>query len=312
MTDHRVRPVLRRVRPCTAWFAAPLVVLVAGCSSAVVGTPVEPGTTAPGTTAPETAGSSGSTSGPRQPDANLIILIVPNHGDQATATPATDPATDPGTDPAPTAMPPGAAETDFASAVAMILGGVEGLPTGALDSSAIYVGALDGRTQLSLELKGATPAQLALASRALVGKWSFALRPVLRGSVDAKACATLQATPEPDRLCDPESGEVLMLGADLGVRPSQVREATDQGAQAGSTLTFSAADARTIATYTAAHVGDRLAITDGRGLITAPTINSPIEGGAMQISGGYSTLRARALVGKLQLAAADVTISSNS
>jgi preprotein translocase subunit SecD len=103
-------------------------------------------------------------------------------------------------------------------------------------------------------------------------------------------------------VCDERTSEVLTLGADLGVRPSRVEDSTTQGEQAAATLTFADAEARAIAEYTGAHVGDRLAVTDGLVLVTAPTIQSAITAGAIVISGGFSASQAHAMVGRLRLA----------
>lgn len=201
-------------------------------------------------------------------------------------------------------------DVDLVGSVAAVLGDVDGLSAEGPDA---YVGGLDGRYRVWMTLPGATSEQLDAARSALVGARKFGLRPVTSGTVDAQACAALRTNPKPDRLCDSELGEVLTLGTDLGVVPTRIlRASTEQGPQSAATLTFDTTDARKIAAYTAAHVGDRLAVTDGLGLVTAPTIQSAITLANIAISGNYSPTQAAAMIGRLQLAALGATISSDS
>ena len=203
-------------------------------------------------------------------------------------------------------------QVDLVASITAVLGDVDELSDAQQDDPDAYVGMLDGRYSVSMTLPDATPDQLHAARRALVGARRFALRPVASGRVDAQLCSSLLAAPEPDRMCDEQTSEVLTLGADLGVLPSRVDDSATQGTQAAAMLSFATADARTIAEYTGAHVGDRLAVTDGLVLVTAPTIQSAITGGAIVISGSFSAPQAHAMVGRLRLATLGATIDVDS
>lgn len=296
MKHERGRRAWHIGRVALGWTVAVIALTVAGCGGMVTATPVgsftvsdigapesEPSTTLTGTGSSTGRSATGSSSA-AQP--NLVVDI-----DVSVTSPAPS-------------------EVDLVTSISSILGDVEELSMPP-DGPDTYVAMLDGRYRVSMTLPGATAQQLDAARRSLVGSRSFALRPVTRGAVDARACAALQTAPKPDRLCDPDTHEVLSLGADLGVAPTRVEETTGQETQA-ATLTFSAADAKAIATFTAAHVGDRLAVADGLVLVTAPTIQSAITGGSILISGNFSTRQAAAMVGTLQLAAVGATISSHS
>ncbi|WP_353647919.1 hypothetical protein ABLG96_13650 [Nakamurella sp. A5-74] len=271
--------------------------VLAGCSSTVAGRSVESGssTVRPSSDTPSSGAPTGSST---QTEYDLELTIVPTEGAGATTrAPGTRTSTVP--------------DTDFVSAVSMVLGGVEGFPASALEAQDVAVGTVDRSTRLWLKVPGATDAQIALARRAVVGAWAFQLRVVISAAVAPAGCSALEYTPKSDRVCDPQSQEVLVLGTALPVLPSSASYEL-QGAVPTATMTFTGAAEETIANYTAAHVGDRLAVIDGRGLITAPTIQSAITGGTIQIAGNYTPAQARSLVGKLHLAAAGVTISSGS
>lgn len=210
----------------------------------------------------------------------------------------------------PPANPP--SQVDLVASIIAVLEDVDELSAVQRDGPDTYVGMLDGQYSVSMTLADATPEQLNAAQRALVGARKFALRPVTSGRIDARLCTSLLAAPERDRMCDERTQEVLTLGADLGALPRRVEDSTMQGKQAAATLTFAAADARTIAEYTGAHVGDRLAVTDGLVLVTAPTIQSAITGGSIVVSGSFSASQAHAMVGRLRLATLGATISVGS
>ncbi|MEJ7651810.1 MAG: hypothetical protein WKF57_22605 [Nakamurella sp.] len=255
----------------------------------------------------------------------LAALVLAGCGGTATGSPATDSrvsaastsATQPNlvldvefSAPSP-ASPP--SQVDLVASITAVLGDVDELSDAQQDGSDAYVGMLDGRYSVSMTLPDATPDQLHAARRALVGARRFALRPVTSGRIDAQLCTSLLAAPQPDRMCVEQTSEVLTLGTDLGVLPSRVDDSATQGTQAAAAaLTFAAADARTIAEYTGAHMGDRLAVTDGLVLVTAPTIQSASTAGSIVISGGFTASQAHAMVGRLRLATLGATINVGS
>jgi preprotein translocase subunit SecD len=60
------------------------------------------------------------------------------------------------------------------------------------------------------------------------------------------------------------------------------------------------ADSREVASVTAANVGKQLAIVVGARVLSAPAINMPIDGGGVQVTGGFSEAQARDLAQQLK------------
>ena len=77
-----------------------------------------------------------------------------------------------------------------------------------------------------------------------------------------------------------------LFGAD-GIASASI--GSDQTGQRVVTITLSPAAARLFGDYTAAHIGDYLAITVDDRVISAPVINSAIPGGSVEISQAGAT-----------------------
>lgn len=119
--------------------------------------------------------------------------------------------------------------------------------------------------------------------------------------VDVAFRPVVQVAPEarpdpPDTLADAD-GTVYRLGPAIGdlTRFEDVR--AEQGEHGGWVvqIELSPDDAREFGEWTTAHVGDQLAIVVDGEIVTAPTVQSPITGGTVQIAGRFTEDEARAL-----------------
>lgn len=89
---------------------------------------------------------------------------------------------------------------------------------------------------------------------------------------------------------------------------TDARIGTDQVGNLEVQVSMSAEGARTWAEYTAANVGNRVAIVLDGQVQSAPVINEPISGGETSISGGFTAEEARRLQTVLETGALPVTL----
>jgi preprotein translocase subunit SecD len=101
---------------------------------------------------------------------------------------------------------------------------------------------------------------------------------------------------------DADSGESLTLADPvMTVEELDGAEITFDRAAAtwALTLDLNDADARTFGDWTAAHTGERLAVVIDDEVVFAPTIQSAITGGEVQITGDYTQDEVKALLDRL-------------
>jgi preprotein translocase subunit SecD len=119
----------------------------------------------------------------------------------------------------------------------------------------------------------------------------FEMRPVL----PTGATERTEVLPGPD-------GDELGLGDPILTiaRLDSAEVSLDQNSGAWVlTLDLTDADARTFGDWTAAHVGEQLAIVADDEVIIAPVIQSAITGGQVQIAANYTQTEAKALLAEL-------------
>jgi preprotein translocase subunit SecD len=112
------------------------------------------------------------------------------------------------------------------------------------------------------------------------------MRPVVGQS--ASTSATPSASPSQTQLPDP-TGELLTLSPPVMTIERLDRAAIvfDNSAWA-LTIDLTDKDAATFASWTADHIGERLAMVIDDEVVVAPEIQGAITGGSMQISGDYT------------------------
>jgi preprotein translocase subunit SecD len=90
-------------------------------------------------------------------------------------------------------------------------------------------------------------------------------------------------------LKDPTSGESLALADPImTVRELDGAEVAHDNGMWSLNLDLNTRDTRTFADWTTAHAGERLAIVIDGEVLVAPTIQSAITGGEVQITGNYT------------------------
>ncbi|MFL6126268.1 SecDF P1 head subdomain-containing protein [Actinophytocola sp.] len=90
-------------------------------------------------------------------------------------------------------------------------------------------------------------------------------------------------------LADPATGESLKLADPImTIRRLDGAEVTNDNGLWALNLDLNTQDAKTFADWTTAHTGERLAIVIDDEVVVAPTIQSAITGGEVQISGDYT------------------------
>ncbi|MCP2304651.1 SecDF P1 head subdomain-containing protein [Actinokineospora globicatena] len=103
----------------------------------------------------------------------------------------------------------------------------------------------------------------------------------------------------PDQVIGPDD-TVYTLGPSIGQFPEfkSVRaERTDFGWVV--TIELTAATSAVFAQWTTAHVGEQLAVMVDGTMVSAPTIQAPITGGSVQISGNFTEESAKRLVAEI-------------
>lgn len=288
------------------WMRAALALLVVagavGCGSQTAGAPQDP---SPSAATSDTAASGTAASGTAA---------------SSTAAPATTSAVPSAVSPSVSrapwlalrvAVPRGAPldEEQLVDALSGVVGGVDGLPDRVRDLPDLWTASTGSAVTVTIPLPGTTAAQRDAVRRVLVGRWVFSLRPVVSSTVDPRACAALTTRPRVDRVCDPGTQEVLVLGEPLDVRADGVRVDTVQGGPA-VVIALTAATRPVLQRWTAAHLGEQLAITDGRALVAAPTVQAPITTPELLVQGSFSPRAAAALAGRLQLAVAGAVVTA--
>ena len=118
----------------------------------------------------------------------------------------------------------------------------------------------------------------------------FEMRPVLATGATTTEPTTVLPTPEGERLTmlEPMLTIEQLDSAAISMQTTWVL-----------TLDLTNADAKVFGDWTAAHIGERLAIVADDEVIIAPQIQSAIPGGQVQISANYTQTEAQALLDKL-------------
>lgn len=102
--------------------------------------------------------------------------------------------------------------------------------------------------------------------------------------------------------CDRQGTTKYLLGP-VFLDGREVAAATVGRDQSGTgyvvDLTFRSAGAATWAAYTAAHVGQTVAVVVDTAVVSAPTVNQAIPGGKTQISGNFTRAQAQQLADRL-------------
>ena len=121
----------------------------------------------------------------------------------------------------------------------------------------------------------------------------------------AKPEAADTATPGPLATPTPRVFHTVLTGADLKSASAQ----TDQLGQYVVSISFTDEGAKLFADYTAAHVGDILAIVLDKKVISSPAISEPITEGNGQITGNFTLEGANQLAVQLRYGALPVPLT---
>ena len=120
--------------------------------------------------------------------------------------------------------------------------------------------------------------------------------------------------PSPGRTLPSQSGKESYTVGPAVLTGTQVKsvESHNDSTVGGRVVivTFNSAGSKQLATFTEQQVGKRLAIVTVGVVVSAPTVQAPITGGAVQISGLRSEAEADGIVAAFQLGQRPVTISA--
>jgi preprotein translocase subunit SecD len=125
------------------------------------------------------------------------------------------------------------------------------------------------------------------------------MRPVVEQGTSTGGPST-SAAPDGDELPAPD-GELLTLAEPMMVveELDGAEVKTNETAQWMLILDLTEEDARTFGDWTADHVNERLAMVIDGEVVIAPTIQSAITGGEVQITGQYTQSQIRDLLDKI-------------
>ncbi|QRY84761.1 SecDF P1 head subdomain-containing protein [Tsukamurella tyrosinosolvens] len=119
--------------------------------------------------------------------------------------------------------------------------------------------------------------------------------------VGSRACPT--ATPAPSataELCERTGPMLYRLEPSVTHAPATDADVTAQSGQWLVTFQLDAADSRAVAETTARSIDKQLAIVVGARVVSAPVIRSGIDGGRIQLAGGFTEQQARDLAQQLK------------
>jgi hypothetical protein len=138
---------------------------------------------------------------------------------------------------------------------------------------------------------------------------SLALRPVF----EVKQRPTASCTPTsgvacaPDRRTDYLLGPAIVEGAQLAAAEARLDDLTQSW---GILLTWTAAGQQAVSTATVELIGRQIAIVANGVAISAPTVQAPITGAQMQITGSFTKASAQHLAAEARLGRLPVQISA--
>jgi hypothetical protein len=138
---------------------------------------------------------------------------------------------------------------------------------------------------------------------------SLALRPVfeVKERPSASCTPTSGVACAPDRRTDYLLGPAIVDGTQLSTAEAQHDDVTQHW---GIQLTWTAAGQQALSTATAGLIGQRIAIVASGVAISAPTVQAPITGAQMQISGDFTEAAAQQLAAEARLGRLPVQIST--
>lgn len=177
---------------------------------------------------------------------------------------------------------------------------------GASESSVQRQSAGQGGDTILVQLPGIKDQKAALEALGSTGRLEF----VDVTSLPATEAANIQSgkameSDKPPADLTEGTYQPILTGAEV----SSAKVAVDENGAPAVDLTFNTEGTKTWATYTAAHIGQQVAIVLDGQVVSAPTIRDAITGGSTQISGGDMTAgEAKRLAAILQAGALPVKL----